>query len=180
MVGSLVVPVEMMSEQAATPKATRDVVNNAVEHFGEDLKRSVNLQKRKTEMYGTLIVDTMENATSSPPPTSPQEGKTSKWHEPMDEVRFKSCCDKNSLGHELHLILRLWAITANGGRYAGLPLWLVVPRNAAFTSWSLSILMQKKKKRILPSLPWLHPRFLAPTETWIFEQHWSKYKKSFY
>ena len=96
MVGSLVIPADMMSQEAATPQSTKDVVDSAaaaVEHFGEDLTRSVNLQKRKTEMYGTLIVDTMQDATTknknntpnSPSSSSPGKGK-SKWTEPMDEV----------------------------------------------------------------------------------------------
>lgn len=89
MVGSLVVPTDMMVKGAGTPQSTREVVNHAVEHFGEDLKRSVNLQKRKTEMYGTLIVNAMDESTSgtSNPPSSPGR-KNSRWNEPMDDVRF--------------------------------------------------------------------------------------------
>ena len=89
MVGSLVVPTDMMVKEAGTPQSTRDVVNHAVEHFGEDLKRSVNLQKRKTEMYGTLIVNAMDESTSgtSNPPSS-LDRKNRRWNEPMDDVRF--------------------------------------------------------------------------------------------
>lgn len=98
MVGSLVVPTDMMSrESAATPQSSRNVVSSAVEHFGEDLKRSVNLQKRKTEMYGTLIVNAMDDATSTSnsPGTSSPGRKTRKWNEPMDDVsplKFRILC----------------------------------------------------------------------------------------
>eukprot|EP00977_Amphora_coffeiformis_P020982 scaffold8690_cov190-Amphora_coffeaeformis.AAC.9 len=74
MVGSLVLPADMMSHDAATPEETQQVVHDVVEHLGQDLKQSVNLQKRKTEMYGTLIVDTPVEAPHSPPTMSPPSG----------------------------------------------------------------------------------------------------------
>jgi len=102
MVGSLVVDADMMSQEAATssPVSTqRRIVQettDAVEHIGEDVKRSVNVQKRQTEMYGTLIVDTgtveshnNDNSTSPPSPGTGDDSGSSrrnKWSDPMDPV----------------------------------------------------------------------------------------------
>ena len=97
MVGTLVVPNETMTktshhEPTAPASPTRsNVVRDAMEHFGQDLQRSVNLQKRKTEMYGTLIVNAMDESTNSgsfhnSPSTSSPGRMTKKWNEPMDEV----------------------------------------------------------------------------------------------
>ena len=76
MVGSLVLPADMMSHDAATPDGTQHAVQEAVEHFGQDLQHAVNLKKRQTEMYGTLIVDTMDTTATphSPSTTSPRGG----------------------------------------------------------------------------------------------------------
>ena len=98
MVGSLVVDADMMSQEAATPESTKKIIQDTaevVEHLGEDVKRSVNLQKRKTEMYGTLIVDadTMEHSAPPATPKSPSDGdggsSRRKWSDPMDEVSGK-------------------------------------------------------------------------------------------
>lgn len=105
MVGSLVLPAETTtskiapeSPSAGTKGGIVNAATEAVEHFGQDLQRSCNLQKRKTEMYGTLIVDTMgQDAPNSPSTTSPGAGGSGKkkvnyWNQPMDDVSDSIHC----------------------------------------------------------------------------------------
>eukprot|EP00977_Amphora_coffeiformis_P008353 scaffold1891_cov178-Amphora_coffeaeformis.AAC.6 len=138
MVGSLVVDADMMSQEAATPTSTKQAFQEtaeAVEHFGEDIKRSVNLQKRNTEMYGTLIVDTgtVENHSSatgsgSPSPPSPGTGGGSlgrkKWSDPMDQVSYAFRGERATVWEEdlgfvrSHILLVCFSLrepTANDG-----------------------------------------------------------------
>ena len=88
-VGSLVLPADMMSREAATTNSTttQDSITSAVEHFGQDLKRSVNLQKRHTEAYGTLIIDALDEAAPHSPRSSSPGGTGKRFNEPLDEVR---------------------------------------------------------------------------------------------
>ena len=59
-----------MNHDAATTDETQQIDHDVVEHLGQDLKHSVDLTKRHTEMYGTLIVDTLTESPHSPPTTS--------------------------------------------------------------------------------------------------------------
>jgi hypothetical protein len=95
MVGSLVLPAEDVIKEAGSPASSKDVVKMATEtarHFEEDLKKSCNLVHRKTEMYGTLIVDARDDAVTGPPPTYGPR-KPSKWNQPMDQVRANRSID---------------------------------------------------------------------------------------
>jgi hypothetical protein len=89
MVGSLILPAEDVIKEAGSPESSKDVVKMAMEtakHLEEDLKKSCNLAHRKTEMYGTLIVDARDDAVTGPP-SPPGPKKPSKWNQPMDQVR---------------------------------------------------------------------------------------------
>ena len=94
MVGSLVVPVHVMArhkEDTAAP--IRSSSSTTKSTLVDDLKQSVNLRRRHTEMVGTLIVD-----AATTPPTTPTLAKrttSSKWNEPLDEV---GCCSNEMNG----------------------------------------------------------------------------------
>lgn len=82
MVGSLLVPADMMSVEAASPPATKNTV-----------------QKRSTKMVGTLVVDSETSpekpeAPNSPTTTSPKASEQkSIWTEPMDETMLEDLED---------------------------------------------------------------------------------------
>lgn len=86
MVGTLVVPTDLMTQEAATSSSTADAVHEAMEHFSQDVQRSVNLKNHKTEMCGTLMVDVSDLATPNSTHSPGLKKKSNNWTEPMDEV----------------------------------------------------------------------------------------------